>query len=837
LAQVFNPSADQAVAIAAKQDMEELIGPKLLVGSSTVDVASSLKASRVGLYFASAASMATTMRLAKVYKRAKEQSKSLDIVFISEDAEQKQFDDHFSRMPWNAVPWSDRERAKSVARKFNVVAPALVLVDRDGNVQTVKGTEEAVKPGFIPSLPLAMHAEDPPAAITEPVQVQVRCQGREFVVTCAPEEGWALLQLQIYSLTNVAVEQQRLFGLGVEHGCLNVLIPTVSLGVALAAAAAKGGAPPTIVVLGNFTKNDPFEVEPVTKKRKDARMVEEQQVAMLQAKLGGLPQRLQHFLQELQSCLRYETRSLQMTALDPIPVVRLDNEVQVDMSAGDTDDGYDVLFMKKLLRWFKHSFFKWVNIPECEHCGSKNTKRAGGGQATAEEKQYGARNVEVATCSDCGGQTRFPRYNDPAKLLQTRSGRCGEWANTFTLVVRALGFEARIVHDWTDHVWTEVWSESKQKWLHADSCEAALDSPLVYEKGWGKKLTYCIAFARDHVRDVTLRYTRNYNSVLQRRNQFSEAELERAVKAVSDYALDRELLQILPTACQVWKSSRADRSAQEDKDFQEYRSAAPALEVKPEEQIGRTSGDKAWRESRGELGSTAAARARALAESDAATCATADAGPKLHGDWLLERSELVDCHSDEAYKVLAESSALPASIQKVTISAEWKDQDHGNKKGRMQIALRRGTAIVAEEDLFGLCRENGASGWRKVTKSLSPGSSKVVSQAKADDKLALMYKVGGGGGHQLHIRNFQAAMDFIVEESEEMDEETRAAIALSLQEEQGSAAAASPAEDPKAKLAKLFAQFTSEGMTPTEAAAAAVKQLTAGPSALAPQGA
>eukprot|EP00971_Amphidinium_carterae_P027475 541143-Amphidinium_carterae.1 len=127
---------------------------------------------------------------------------------------------------------------------------------------------------------------------------------------------------------------------------------------------------------------------------------------------------------------------------------------------------------------------------------------------------------------------RCLRYNDPAKLLQTRSGRCGEWANTFTLVVRALGFEARIVHDWTDHVWTEVWSESKQKWLHADSCEAALDSPLVYEKGWGKKLTYCIAFARDHVRDVTLRYTRNYNSVLQRRNQFSEAELERAVKAL-----------------------------------------------------------------------------------------------------------------------------------------------------------------------------------------------------------------------------------------------------------------------------------------------------------------
>lgn len=66
--------------------------------------------------------------------------------------------------------------------------------------------------------------------------------------------------------------------------------------------------------------------------------------------------------------------------------------------------------------------------------------------------------MELYQCNFCQNKTRFVRYNDPEKLLQTRVGRCGEWANCFTLCCRALGYKTRYVYDFTDHVWSEVYS-------------------------------------------------------------------------------------------------------------------------------------------------------------------------------------------------------------------------------------------------------------------------------------------------------------------------------------------------------------------------------------------
>ncbi|CAE7284772.1 NGLY1 [Symbiodinium pilosum] len=354
--------------------------------------------------------------------------------------------------------------------------------------------------------------------------------------------------------------------------------------------------PPVIVALGNFSVGDPFEFS--TPEVQTDRMLEEQHLAMLQAKLSSLPPKLQHQVASLSTVQGYEKKQLQSQALDEIPVCGLDSSL-------DSSGGYEIAFMRMLVRWFKHEFFSWTNTPRCENCGSSETKTVGRADPTPEEQHFLANTVEVAACSKCGHQTRFPRYNDPAKLLQTRTGRCGEWANCFTLVCRSLGYEARHVHDWTDHVWTEIFSESNRRWVHVDSCEAALDSPLMYEKGWGKKLTYCIGFARDHVVDVTKRYTQSLEELMPRRTQCSEEELKKALSAISEFALDRSLIQYPEPVAAARRILLSERAAAE------ATAHLPKVSNAAEE-VGRTSGDAAWRARRGELGSSEAAKQKAL---------------------------------------------------------------------------------------------------------------------------------------------------------------------------------------------------------------------------------
>ncbi|CAN0920446.1 Peptide-N(4)-(N-acetyl-beta-glucosaminyl)asparagine amidase [Linum grandiflorum] len=199
--------------------------------------------------------------------------------------------------------------------------------------------------------------------------------------------------------------------------------------------------------------------------------------------------------------------------------------------------------------------------------------------------------LKKPSCNSCSTTSRFPRYNDPLKLLESRRGRCGEWANCFTLYCRAFGYETRLILDFTDHVWTECYSDILGRWMHLDPCEAVYDKPLLYEKGWGKKLSYVIGFSKDGVCDVTKRYTTKWPEVLSRRNITTEHTVSVAVTK-------------LTKECRRNFTSQA-LSLLEVRDKSELDEFERGLNLRDDLSLslpGRQSGAKEWRMSRSEIG-------------------------------------------------------------------------------------------------------------------------------------------------------------------------------------------------------------------------------------------
>ncbi|XP_066530693.1 peptide-N(4)-(N-acetyl-beta-glucosaminyl)asparagine amidase isoform X2 [Hoplias malabaricus] len=306
------------------------------------------------------------------------------------------------------------------------------------------------------------------------------------------------------------------------------------------------------------------------------------------------------FLRTLQSncqhVMVYEKPELQQKALSYIPRGqlcsrardRLQEARRADRECSLTEEDMVVL---ELLQWFKGEFFSWVDSLPCIQCGGK-TQSSGSLSPSTEDLRWDAGKVENHYCNICQVSTRFPRYNNPEKLLETRRGRCGEWANCFTLCCRAMGLEARFIWDSTDHVWTEVFSLSQRRWLHCDPCENTCDKPLLYEIGWGKKLSYILAFSKDQVVDVTWRYSCKHQEVLSRRTKVKETWLLQTINKFNAERQEslsaerkRELLERLLVELVEFISPKSPKAG---------------------ELGGRISGSLAWRAARGETGAAEA---------------------------------------------------------------------------------------------------------------------------------------------------------------------------------------------------------------------------------------
>lgn len=128
-----------------------------------------------------------------------------------------------------------------------------------------------------------------------------------------------------------------------------------------------------------------------------------------------------------------------------------------------------------------------------------------------------ARQCQSAKCGHAWAE--FPRFHGLGKLLEVKRGRCSELSRVAYGMYLALGYDTRMIIDFTDHVWTEVRLPrgADGEWFHNDPSEGVFNKPLMYEKGWGKKLTFIFAFTPHSIEDVSKRYTAKYDEMVTRR--------------------------------------------------------------------------------------------------------------------------------------------------------------------------------------------------------------------------------------------------------------------------------------------------------------------------------
>mmetsp|Transcript_70111 Transcript_70111/g.222256 ORF Transcript_70111/g.222256 Transcript_70111/m.222256 type:complete len:328 (+) Transcript_70111:38-1021(+) len=131
-----------------------LLGDTLVQPDGSSVPTSGLDCEVLALYFSAVwcgPCQAFTPVLSDKYSSLKADGKKFQVVFVSSDKSQEDFDGYFKKMPWLALPFAQRDVKKMLSRKFKVRGiPTLVLLAADGSVISTEGREEIMQPEKFP---------------------------------------------------------------------------------------------------------------------------------------------------------------------------------------------------------------------------------------------------------------------------------------------------------------------------------------------------------------------------------------------------------------------------------------------------------------------------------------------------------------------------------------------------------------------------------------------------------------------------------------------------------------------------------------------------------------
>lgn len=119
--------------------MNELFGDQLQSVGGTLDTVRLQKCKYLLVYFSAfwcPPCRGFTPKLGLFYDDVNASGQQLEVVYVSADRTNAQFNEYLEEMPWVAVPFTETARRNHLAQHFEIQGiPALFLVDQQGNIK------------------------------------------------------------------------------------------------------------------------------------------------------------------------------------------------------------------------------------------------------------------------------------------------------------------------------------------------------------------------------------------------------------------------------------------------------------------------------------------------------------------------------------------------------------------------------------------------------------------------------------------------------------------------------------------------------------------------------
>ena len=127
--------------------MDKIVGEELLKGDASLQTVELMANPQfVGIYFGAhwaPPCRRFTSQLKTIYEEINKDGLKFEVIFCSQDGDEKAFQRNFADMPWAAVNYALDQRRSTLQQKFGIMAiPTLIILDKEGRIISYDGRQD-----------------------------------------------------------------------------------------------------------------------------------------------------------------------------------------------------------------------------------------------------------------------------------------------------------------------------------------------------------------------------------------------------------------------------------------------------------------------------------------------------------------------------------------------------------------------------------------------------------------------------------------------------------------------------------------------------------------------